>query len=132
MSETGPSPQDIIALSRKEGFLAKQLYVIFTTPTAGLAPVMQHLKAHLEFQAALERQGVMFAAGPNWSDDEQSWDGEGMVVIRAQSLAEARAIAARDPMHQSGARQFRVRPWLVNEGTVSVRLNYSQGTFEMI
>jgi uncharacterized protein len=35
-------------------------------------------------------------------------------------------------MHKSGARKFKIRPWFVNEGTVSVRLNYSQGTFEMI
>ena len=132
MSETKPSAQEIVALSRKEGFLAKQLYVVFTTPTAGMEPVMKHLKAHLAFQKALEKDGIMFAAGPNWTDDEKSWDGEGMVVIRAKSFAEAHAIAARDPMHQSGARKFRVRPWLVNEGTVSLRLDYSNGTFEMI
>lgn len=118
-------------MSRKGGFLAKQLYVVFTTPTAGLAPAMQNLKEHLAFQAALEKEGIMFAAGPNWADDEKSWDGEGMVAIRAKSLAEAKAIAARDPMHKSGARQFRVRPWLVNEGTVSLRLDYSKGTFEL-
>jgi len=28
----------------------------------------------------------MFAAGPHWTDDEQRWEGEGMVV-RAGSLA---------------------------------------------
>ena len=38
--------------------------------------------------------------------------GEGMVIIRAASLAEAQAIAAADPMHSSGARKARVRPWL--------------------
>jgi len=55
-----------------------------------------------------------------------------LVVIRAKSLAEATDIMKRDPMHKSGARKFKIRPWFVNEGTVSVRLNYSQGTFEMI
>jgi hypothetical protein len=35
----------------------------------------------------------MFAAGPHWSDDEQRWEGDGMVVVRAGSLAEAEAIA---------------------------------------
>jgi hypothetical protein len=54
-----------------------------------------------------------------------------MVVVRAKSLAEAKQIAARDPMHKSGARKFTVRPWFVNEGTIAVRLNYSKGTFEM-
>jgi len=131
MAEAKISASDIIALSKKEGFLAKQLYAIFTTPTRGLGPVMENIKEHLAFQVALEKQGIMFAAGPNWTDDETSWEGDGMVVIRAKSLAEAREIAERDPMHKSGARTFKIRPWFVNEGTVSVRLNYSRGTFEM-
>ena len=85
MTNTKVSAQDIVALSKKEGFLAKQLYVVFTTPTKG----MKVIKEHLEFQVALEKQGIMFAAGPNWTDDEKSWEGDGMVVIRAKSLAEA-------------------------------------------
>ena len=72
----------------------------------------------------------MFAAGPNWND-ENAREGDGMVVVRAKSLAEAREIAARDPMHKSGARKFTVRPWLVNDGTILVRLNDSKGTSEM-
>jgi hypothetical protein len=34
-------------------------------------------------------------------------------------------------MHKSGARNFTVRPLFFNEGTITVRLNYSKGTFEM-
>jgi len=131
MADTSVIAQDIVALSKKEGFLAKQLYVVFTTPTNGIGPVMENIKSHLEFQVALEKEGIMFAAGPNWTDDEKSWEGDGMVVIRAKSLADAHDIAARDPMHKSGARKFKIRPWFVNEGTVSVRLNYSEGTFKM-
>jgi uncharacterized protein YciI len=128
----GVKAEEIIALSKKEGFLAKQLYVVFTTPTNGIGPVMKNVKEHLAFQVRLEKEGIMFAAGPNWTDDEKSWDGDGMVVIRANSLADAKKIMERDPMHKSGARKFKIRPWFVNEGTVSIRLNYSQGTFEMI
>jgi len=131
MSETALNAKDAISLSKRAGYLAKQLYVIFTTPTNGIKPVMDNLDAHLAFQTELEKDGMMFAAGPNWTDDEKSWQGDGMVVVRAKSLAEAREIAARDPMHKNGARKFTVRPWLVNEGTILVRLNFSKGTFEM-
>ena len=131
ISESIVSAKDIAEESKRRGYLAKQLYVVFTTPVNGIGPVMENLARHLEFQEQLEREGIMFAAGPNWTDDEQNWEGEGMVVIRAASLVEAQAIAAKDPMHQSGARKFTVRPWLVNEGTILVRLNYSKGTFEM-
>jgi uncharacterized protein YciI len=122
---------EIIALSKEKGFLAKQLYVVITTPANGVGPVMANIKEHLAFQESLEAQGIMFAAGPQWTDDETFWEGDGMVVIRARSLAEARDIAARDPMHASGARKFTVRPWLVNEGTITIKLNYAKGSFEV-
>jgi len=80
----------------------------------------------------LEREGTMFAAGPLWTDDEQHWRGEGMVIVRASSVEEARSIAERDPMHRSGARSFHIRPWMINEGNLSVRLNFSSQSFEVI
>jgi uncharacterized protein YciI len=123
---------DVKAICQKEGFLAKQVYVVFTTPTGGMEAVMAMLNEHLAFQVELEAQGIMVAAGPHWTDDEKEWKGEGMVVIRAGSLAEAKEIAARDPMHKSGARKFVVRPWFVNEGTITVRLNFSKKSFEMV
>lgn len=114
-----------------EGMLRKQLYVIFTRPTQGLEPIMANLKEHLDFQMDLERRGLMFAAGPHWNDEETGWEGDGMVVVRAASLAEARKIADSDPMHKSGARSYTVRPWLINEGTITVKLDYSSGKFEV-
>ena len=89
MSQSIVSAHDIIEESKRRGYLAKQLYVVFTSPANGIGPVMENLAPHLEFQEKLEREGIMFAAGPNWTDDEQRWDGEGMVVIRAASLVEA-------------------------------------------
>jgi uncharacterized protein len=132
MPEDKIAANDIVAMCKEKGYLAKQLYVVFTTPANGMGPVMANIESHLAFQASLEEQGIMFAAGPHWTDDETSWEGDGMVVIRASSLAEARAIAAKDPMHASGARKFTVRPWLVNEGTVTVKLNYAKATFEVL
>ena len=123
---------DIVKISKEKGFLAKQLYVVFTTPANGLGPVMEKIQEHLAFQKSLEEQGIMFAAGPHWSDDETTWEGDGMVVIRAKSLAEARAIAAKDPMHADGARKFTVRPWLVNEGTITIKLHYAGAQFELV
>jgi uncharacterized protein len=116
-------------LDASKAMLQKQLYAIFTRPVNGLGPVFANIEDHLEFQVELEREGVMFAAGPMWTDDEQSWEGEGLVVVRAASREAAIAIAQRDPMHRSGARSFQVRPWLINEGTMTVRLDYSTQKF---
>jgi hypothetical protein len=71
MSETTVTAKDVISLSKHEGFLAKQLYVIFTTPAKGIKPVMDNIKEHLAFQVELEKDGIMFAAGPNWTDRGQ-------------------------------------------------------------
>ena len=115
-----------------EGMLQLQLYAIFTRPANGLGPVMEKLEEHLEYQISMEKNGILFAAGPFWTDDEQQWRGEGMVVVRAQSLGAARAVAEKDPMHASGARTFEVRPWLINEGTLTLRLNHSTKSFTAI
>jgi uncharacterized protein YciI len=118
-------------LEASAAMLQKQLYAIFTEPTNGLGPVFANIEAHLEFQVQIEREGIMFAAGPMWTDDEQDWEGDGLVIVRAASRAEAIKVAERDPMHTSGARTFRVRPWLINEGTITVRLDYSTQKFSI-
>jgi uncharacterized protein YciI len=115
-----------------EAMLRKQLYVIFTKPVNGMDPVMAVLEEHLKFQIDLEKRGIMFGAGPFWNDAEDAWEGEGMVIVRAGSLADAKALAASDPMHKAGARSYTVRPWLLNEGTVTVKLTYSDGGREVI
>ena len=132
MSEQSVSAKELVEECRRRGYLARQLYLVSTRPVNGIGPVMANLDVHLAFQEELERNGIMFAAGPNWTDDEQSWEGDGTVVIRAESLDEARKIAARDPMHVNGARTFTVRPWLVNEGTITVQLGLATGRFTLV
>jgi uncharacterized protein YciI len=130
MSEPVVTAADVLEASK--GMLQKQLYVVFTRPTNGLGPVMENLETHLAYQVKLESDGIMVGAGPFWLDDEKTWGGEGMVIIRAGSLAEARQIAEADPMHASGARSFEVRPWLLNEGTITVKISFSKQERELI
>ncbi len=124
---SGPTITKNDILEASKGMLQKQLYVVFTIPTNGMGPVMENIEDHLKFQVELEQKGIMLGAGPFWADDEHTWSGEGMVIIRADSLAHARKIAESDPMHSSGARGFKVRPWLLNEGRVTVTVDFSTG-----
>ena len=114
-------------LEASKDMLKKQIYVVFSTPTHGIGPVMENLPQHLEHQLEIERAGILVAAGPHWTDDERYWDGDGMFVIRASSIEHARELAGRDPMHQCGARAFTVRPWLVNEGRLNLQIDFSTG-----
>jgi uncharacterized protein YciI len=124
---TGPKITKDDILEASKGMLQMQLFVVFTTPTNGMGPVMENIEEHLQFQVNLEQRGIMFGAGPIWADDEHTWNGEGMVIIRADSLEYAKEIAATDPMHSSGARSFTVRPWLLNEGRITVAVDFSTG-----
>jgi len=131
MSEPKAIPVSEV-MQASAGMLQKQLYAIFTTPVDGLGKVLENLETHLGFQTTLEKEGVLFAAGPLWTDDEQNWTGEGMVIVRAASRTAAIAIAERDPLHQCGARSFTVRPWMINEGSMTLRLDHSSQTYSII
>lgn len=119
-------------MQASSAMLQKQLYAIFTRPTGAIEAILAGMDEHLAFQVSLEKEGILYAAGPMWSDDEKTWEGDGLVVVRAGSRGEAVAIAERDPMHRSGAREFTVRPWMINEGTVTVRLDMSSQTFSIV
>ena len=54
-----------------------------------------------------------------------------MVILHADSVEHAREIAAEDPMHVACARTFHVRPWLMNEGSMTFRVTYSDGGREI-
>jgi uncharacterized protein len=56
MNTPAPTSTEIVERCKTLGFLAKQLYVIFTTPTSGIAPVMENLEQHLDYQQLLERR----------------------------------------------------------------------------
>lgn len=70
MSEPKIAKSDI--LEKTPQMLQKQLYVVQTKPTNGLGPVMENIGPHLEFQVKIEQEGIMFAAGPFWADDEET------------------------------------------------------------
>lgn len=118
-------------MNASKGMLQKRLYAISTTAVDGLGPILANIEDHLDFQRKLEADGILFAAGPIFTEDEADWLGEGLVIVRAASRAEAVAIAERDPMHARGARTFTVRPWMINEGGLTVRLDFSTQRFSL-
>tara|TARA_A100001037_G_C15072865_1_gene600291 strand:- start:966 stop:1358 length:393 start_codon:yes stop_codon:yes gene_type:complete len=107
--------------------LGKELFVVFTCPSNGMEPIRENIKDHLAYQAMLEDTGVLFAVGPLGDRGGETWSGSGMVVIRAEDNAEAEKIAAADPLHAAGVRNYHVQPWLVNEGTIAVKVGFASG-----
>ena len=120
--------REIEALRRR--MLGKQLWVIMSKRVAPLEEVRKHLKAHLEHQIALEKQGIMYGAGPATVPGENE-PAFGLIIIRASSSDEARQIAERDPMHAAGVRTYTLYQWSMNEGRLSITLDFSDRSYRL-
>ena len=108
--------------------LKKRLWVVITKPVAPPEEVRKHLKAHLEHQIRLEKDGIMYGAGPATPPGATS-AAFGLIIIRAKDEAEARRIADSDPMHSSGVRKYELYAWSLNEGRINVTLDFSDQSF---
>lgn len=126
----GPSWKEMIAAATEKGMLAKEFFIVFTEPAGDVDRILEVRAEHLKYQVEIEQKGIMFAAGP-LANDNGGWDGDGMIVIRAESLEAATQIAEADPMHSSGARKFRIRHWLMNEGGFNLRVTFSDGRHQL-
>jgi uncharacterized protein YciI len=83
---------------------------------------------HKQWLAEMDAAGKIFVAGP-FLDENYSYSATGLIVFRAETAEEARVLAARDPMHSSGVRTFRILPWQLNEGTMRIEINFLNGVF---
>lgn len=118
---------DYKAQAKSRGALALELFVVRSTPAAAPEAVKASLPAHLDYQRSMEEAGKLVLAGPMSDLSGDNMQGDGMIIYRAASLAEARAMAEADPMHASGARSFEIRKWLVNEGSLTLGVGLSTG-----
>jgi uncharacterized protein len=121
------APSDVHPLTNK--FLGKEMYLVVTRPVRS-PEIDKRLADHLAHQVELERRGIMFAAGPLYSRDSNLPEA-GMFVLRAGSFEEAEAIAKGDPLHAAGLRTFTLQKWRLNEGSITVKINYSDQTCEI-
>ena len=110
--------------------LRKKLYVLMSKPVVPPDRLKPFLMAHLDYMIGLEKRGVLFASGP-LADGEGPPSGHGLTVLRAASAGEARAVAEADPFFVNGLRTFELKEWTVNEGSLSLRVNFSDQSVEV-
>ncbi len=123
MSETDLSVDELHAR-----MLQKRLWIVMSRPVKPPEEVRKHVKAHLLHQIRLEKDGIMYGAGPATAPGAGA-PAFGLIIIRAKDEAEARRIADADPMHASGVREYELYSWSLNEGRVNVTLDFSDRTF---
>ena len=112
------------------GMLRKKLYVILSKGGATPEQLGAVLPEHLEYMIGLEKRGVLFASGPLTTDAGKPV-GDGLTIVRAGSVDEAREIASADPFVVNKIRTFEVREWTVMEGSLGVRVNFSDQSLEI-
>jgi uncharacterized protein YciI len=121
---------EAVARSMTSRMLGMKLWVITTTAVAERDKIAPLLQAHLEHQVRLEKQGIMFGAGP-LSNPDGSRANIGLIIIRAANAEEARRIADSDPMHQAGVRAYTLHEWTLNEGRLTVSIDFSDQRYRL-
>jgi uncharacterized protein YciI len=117
-----PKWDDYVKESQARGSLAAEFFMIRSQPIAPPERVKEILPRHLVYQLTLQEQHRLVLAGPLSDDSGDNMLGEGMMIYRAASEEEARAMADADPMHAEGGRSYTMRRWLVNEGHIPKEL----------
>ncbi len=113
-----------------QGMLRKKLYVILSKGGATPDQIGAVLPDHLEYMIGLEKQGILVASGPLTADAGKP-AGDGLTILRAASAEQARAIASTDPFVVNKLRTFDVREWTVMEGSLTLKVNFSDQTLEL-
>ncbi|MCS7032896.1 MAG: YciI family protein [Phycisphaerae bacterium] len=73
------------------------------------------LSRHREYSAELRRRGKIVMAGP-FADGSG-----GLIILRAESLEEAKSLLEKDPAVVEGVFTTELRPWLVQAGDLERR-----------
>ena len=110
--------------------LRKRLYVILSKGHATTDQIGAVLPQHLEYMIGLERNGVLFASGP-LTAAAGAPAGDGLTILRAENAEEARRIASTDPFVVNKLRTFEVREWTVMEGSLGLKVNFSDQTLDI-
>src|SRR6266851_7786705 len=129
-----PAPAAVTAPARaaadRPAMLGHDYWLVRSTPLPGTtgADIVRHADDHVAWLLKLEADGVVFLSGPLTSGPGVA-PGAGVTVLRADSAADAAAIAAADPFVLAGLRTFEVFGWRVNEGAVAVQLSLGTGRY---
>lgn len=103
--------------------LHRTLFVCVSEPVAPPEEILPHIPDHLRHLIAMEKSGVLLASGPFIEAGQVGL--RAMMIIRATDLAQARRIASEETLHKRGLRRFTIEEWQLNQGRVSVQIDFS-------
>lgn len=122
---------DYKAEAKSRGALALELFVVRSVPSGDPGAVKENLTDHLAYQRSLEEAGNLVMAGPVSDASGSEMQGGGLIIYRAETFEAAKDLARQDPMHASGARDYTITKWLVNEGSLTLNVGLSTGRVKL-
>jgi uncharacterized protein len=126
-------PQSQIPATAEElmaKMLKKRLYIVIWKSFGKPDLIKQNLAKHLHYMIGLEKRGALFASGP-FAPGNGAQIGDGMTILRAISLDEAKVFANSDPFVSAGARTYDIREWTLMEGRIGISLDFSDNTYRI-
>ncbi|MEM7268891.1 MAG: YciI family protein [Pseudomonadota bacterium] len=117
-----PKWSEYLAHAKERGSLAFEVYRVVSTPNGDMDLLQRTLPDHLRYIGEREADGAIMLAGPLSDETGEEMQGVGMLILRAESLEAAKALADGDPMHSSGARSYTIRKWMINEGAINIQV----------
>ena len=112
----------------KSKMLQKSYYLMFRNVLDG-SRVPGLMLDHYRWLIGLEKQGKVFASGPVFDKDGEK--SAGVTVFSTETWEEAESLAAEDPFCASGAMEFSLKRWQINEGRINIAVDFSDSTFSI-
>jgi uncharacterized protein len=109
--------------------LKKTLFVALNIAVATSDEMLPYAADHLRYMNGLEERGLLFASGPYIQEDVVV--GDGLTILRAATLEEAKALMDDEPLIKRGLRRFELHRWELREGRITINLNASRSAFDL-
>lgn len=104
--------------------MAIELFLVQSTCKVNPVELKLFLADHLRYMIGLEENGSLFASGPLVGPKGEI-TGNGVTVLRANSMKEADALAKEDPFYKANLRSYEIQKWIINEGRLIINVNLS-------
>ena len=118
---------DMAEVARLKSGMLRKSYWVMMRDIVDPSRLPALMLAHYRWIIALEKEGRVLGSGPLFAADGRQ--GVGMTIFRADDVDAAAAMAAGDPFVSGGAATFTMQRWQVNEGRITLSLDFSDQSF---
>lgn len=116
---------------RMARLLGLPLFAILSSDVEDPQVLDAHLNDHLDYMIGLEKQGILFGSGP-FKNSRGHITGGGLTIVRALTFEDARRLAEQDPFIECGLTTFEVRSWTLSGGSLTLTINFSDQSANVV